>query len=89
MAKENNRTIPIALVTDLLAEMTLRATIAERKQEEAERASHEWYEYFKQKEKALEEANDRIKELEKDYRRMIDLVEDIAITKSKECVHNG
>ena len=73
---------PIEQVTDLLAEMTARATEAERKLEEAERRASEWYKYH-------QAACKRIEELEDDLKRSVEYIESISKPTKKEREHNG
>lgn len=66
---------PIEQVTDLLAEMTARATEAEQRTNAAEKSSTEWYTRYLEKSKELEAANKRIAELEDDLKRVVEYIE--------------
>lgn len=52
----NNEKTPIELVTDLLAAMTLRATVAENERDEVKARSLDWYKSWERADKESKEA---------------------------------
>lgn len=80
---------PIDLLTELLGEMTARATEAERQRDIAEKNARDWYEYHQRKEAELKKANERIKELENDVQEAMMHIEDLTSRLDKEITQQG
>lgn len=57
-----NEKKPIELMADLLAEMTIRATEAERQRGEAEERENSWYQNYLRQEAKLREAEAKLSE---------------------------
>ena len=74
---------PIDLLTELLGEMTARATEAERQRDIAEKNARDWYEYHQRKEAELKEKNERIEELEHDLQEALICIDDLTVKLDK------
>lgn len=61
MAEKKQKT-PIELMADLLAEMTARATEAERQRDEAKQSSDDWYQRWKDKDEQLKKTESKLEE---------------------------
>lgn len=89
MARITEKKSPIDLLTELLGEMTARATEAERQRDIAEKNARDWYEYHQRKEAELKEAKERITELERDMQEAMMHIEDLASRLDKETTQQG
>lgn len=83
MANTIEKKSPIDLLTDLLGEMTARATEAERQRDIAENNARDLYQYHQRKETELKEANERIKELEHDLQEALICIDDLTVKLDK------